>query len=346
MQQRNRSPNEDVLLLQRKPRLSVWQSLAFRGLLVLAMLGIALLGHWLDRGGLRDTVDGQVSFVDILYFTTVTITTVGYGDIVPVTDRARMFDTFVVTPIRVFVWLIFLGTAYTFVLRHSWERMKSKMAFAGLRGHNIVCGFGHGGEAAVRELIRQGTDPSSILVIDPNQQRIDLATELGATGLVGDATLRPTLEAAAVTRCAAILVSPGRDDTAALIVLSARQVNPEVPISVSVRAVDNEELLHQAGATIVINPVTFGGHLLARGASNRDAVAYLQDLVSANGHVFLRERVASASEIGKPLHTLDHMVGLRILRGGTIIDAVDDHDVVVVANDRLLEIVSADRVGR
>lgn len=55
-------------------------------------MGVALAGHWLDRDGLRDNSDGKVSFVDVLYFTPVTITTVGYGDIVPVTRR-RGFST-------------------------------------------------------------------------------------------------------------------------------------------------------------------------------------------------------------------------------------------------------------
>ena len=339
MKHSDRRDGGQVLLLQQKPRLSVWQSLGVRALLVVAMLGVALLGHWLDRTGLRDTVDGHVSFVDILYFTTVTITTVGYGDIVPVTEQARMFDTFVVTPIRVFVWFIFLGTAYTFVLRHSWERMKSKMAFAHLKGHHIVCGFGNGGEAAVRELIRQGTEPGSVLVIDPDQRRIDLATELGTTGLVADATLRTTLEAAAASRCTAILVSPGRDDTAALIVLSARQINCHVPISVSVRAVNNEELLHQAGATTVINPVTFGGHLLARAASHRTAVEYLQDLVSAEGRVVIEERIAGPEDIGKALGTLRTGRAVRLVRADHIIDASLECDAVIAEGDRLVEIV-------
>lgn len=48
----------------------------------------------------------------------ITVTTVGYGDIVPVTTQARMFDTFVVTPVRLFVWIIFLGTAYDFLLKN------------------------------------------------------------------------------------------------------------------------------------------------------------------------------------------------------------------------------------
>src|SRR3546814_4159280 len=86
---------------------------------LLALIGTAIAIHWFDRGGLVDQVDGHISFGDVLYFTMITITTVGYGDIVPVTPRARMFDTIAVTPIRLFVWLIFLGTAYDFIDRKS-----------------------------------------------------------------------------------------------------------------------------------------------------------------------------------------------------------------------------------
>jgi voltage-gated potassium channel len=97
------------LRFQRRARLTGWQSLGLRALLVLALFAIALGGHWIDREGLVDNSDGHISFTDVLYFTTITVATVGYGDIVPVTTSARMFDTFVVTPVRLFVYLIFLG---------------------------------------------------------------------------------------------------------------------------------------------------------------------------------------------------------------------------------------------
>ena len=86
----------------------------------------------------------------------ITVTTVGYGDIVPVTDRARMFDTFLVTPIRIFVWLIFLGTAYQFLLRNVWEAWVMSRIQDRLHDHVVVAGFGTSGEETVRELIRRG----------------------------------------------------------------------------------------------------------------------------------------------------------------------------------------------
>ena len=75
--------------------------------LILGLIGLVLLIFWLDRDGIKDTHDGHMSFSDVAYFTAVTITTVGYGDIVPTSDRARMVDTIFVTPLRLIIWFIF-----------------------------------------------------------------------------------------------------------------------------------------------------------------------------------------------------------------------------------------------
>jgi hypothetical protein len=101
--------HDKFLRLHRSARTSPWVSLGWRLLLALALIGLALAVHWFDRDGLKDNVDGTISFIDVLYFTMITVTTVGYGDIVPVTEQARLFDTFLLTPIRLFVWLLFSG---------------------------------------------------------------------------------------------------------------------------------------------------------------------------------------------------------------------------------------------
>src|SRR3546814_9167614 len=90
------------------------------------------------RDSLYDGVDGEISFIDILYFTTVTITTVGYGDIVPVTPTTRLFEAIIVTPIRIFVWLIFLGTAYHFVIRNTYDRWRMARIQKTLQNHIVV----------------------------------------------------------------------------------------------------------------------------------------------------------------------------------------------------------------
>ena len=184
------------LHLRRRSALPDWASLALRVMLALTLISIALGGHWIDREGLRDNIDGTITFADVLYFTMITVTTVGYGDIVPVTQSARMFDTFVVTPIRLFVWLIFLGTAYDFLLRRTWQRWRMRVIQRQLSGHVIIAGYGTSGTEALRELIRRDVDPTGIVVIDPSERALEHAEECGAVVLEADATRNTSLAAA------------------------------------------------------------------------------------------------------------------------------------------------------
>ena len=86
----------------------------------------------------------------------ISITTTGYGDVVPVADHTRMFDALVVTPIRIFFVLIFIGTAYTFVFRRTWDKWQMARLQRTLSNHIVVAGFGTSGSEAVDELIARG----------------------------------------------------------------------------------------------------------------------------------------------------------------------------------------------
>lgn len=330
---------DDRLRLHRRAGIPVWVALLWRAVLVLVLIGIALAVHWFDRDGLRDNVDGQISFVDVLYFTMITVTTVGYGDIIPVTPQARLFDTFVLTPIRLFVWLIFLGTAYDFLLRRIWEKWRMGLIQDRLRDHVVVAGFGRSGAGAVKELIRRGADPACIVAIDLHESELAEAEELGVAILAADATRDATLEAVKADRARAIIVAAGRDDTSILIVLTARRLAPHVPISVSIRSSDNEPLAHQAGADTVINPTSFAGLLLA-GSTHGPAIAdYLADLAAADGRVALREREVAPEEVGRPLSSLSTGKGLRIQRGDRIFGFWDDDAQRLAPGDRIVEVV-------
>ena len=332
--------NPDPLLnLRRRSQTPVWLSLFWRVLLALSLIGVALAVHWFDRDGLRDNVDASISFADVLYFTMITVTTVGYGDIVPVTQQARLFDTFVVTPIRLFVWLIFLGTAYEFLLKHVWERWRMRVIQRNLQGHVVVAGYGTSGGEAVNELIRRGTDASSIVVIDGRADALEVAAACGTTVLEGDATRNVTLEAVQISRARAIIVSAGRDDTSILIVLTARGLAPETPISVIIRAEDNEPLARQAGANTVINPASFAGLLLAGSTHGPHIADYMADLAASSGRVALNERPVLPGEIGKPLAALSTGLGVRIYRGGHCYGFWEIEAAHLQAGDLVVEIV-------
>lgn len=330
---------ETLLDLRRKSGTPRWASLALRVLLAFGLISIALVVHWFDRDGLRDNIDGAISFTDVLYFTMITVTTVGYGDIVPVTDQARMFDTFVVTPIRLFVWLIFLGTAYDFVFKRVWQGYRMRMIQAKLSGHYVVIGYGASGTEAVAELLRNGADAGQIVVIDRDADALADAEAIGCAVLSADATRDATLTAVKVERAKAIMIAPGRDDTGILMVLTARKLAPGVPISVVIKADDNEGLARQAGADTVINPTSFAGLLLAGSTHGPHIADYLSDLAAAHGRVALRERAVAEDEIGKPLSAITSGLGVRIYRDGECICFSDGTAAVLAPGDTLLEIV-------
>jgi voltage-gated potassium channel len=329
--------------LHRKSAIPPAFSLLLRVAAALGLIGIALAVHWFDRGGLKDNVDGHISFVDVMYFTMITVTTVGFGDIVPVTPRARMFDTFVVTPIRLFVWLIFLGTAYDFLLKRTWERWRMSVIQKRLSGHVILCGHGISGSAALQELLARGTPAREIVVIDPRMEAMAEAEACGATVMQGDATRDTTLEAVRIAQARSIIVAAGRDDTSILIVLTARRLSPDVPISVVVRNSDNEPLAHQAGANTVINPANLAGLLLAGSTHGEHIAEYLADLAAVDGRVALHERPVDADEIGRPLADLGTGLGLRIYRGHHVFGFWEVAAAKLQAGDKIVEIVPSTR---
>ncbi|MDC0887281.1 potassium channel family protein [Altererythrobacter sp.] len=320
--------------LRRAVRIPVWGDLGIRIGLALFLISIVIMIHWWDRGGLVDNLDGEVSFLDVVYFTMISITTTGFGDIAPISDRARLVEAVIVTPIRFAVFFIFVGTAYNFIIKRSWEKFRMARIQEQLSDHIVVLGFG---SEAVDELIERGTDPRSIVVVDPGEERLKEAEKLGCNVMVADATRDDTLKAVRISQAQNVLVSAGRDDTSILIVLTVRHLAPDVPISVVVRADDNEFLAKQAGANNVINPVRFTGLLLAGSAKGAHIADYMADLASVTGKVQLVERTISAEEIGKPLsESCGRGIGLRIYRNGEPhgyweeeCDALEEGDVVV-----------------
>ncbi len=303
--------------LRRAVKIPVWGDLGIRLGLALFLIFIVIMVHWWDREGLVDNLDGEISFLDVVYFTMISITTTGFGDIAPISDRARLVEAVIVTPIRFAVFFIFVGTAYDFIIKRTWEKFRMARIQEQLTNHVVVLGYGISGSEAVEELIERGTDPSDIVVVDPSEQRLTEAESLGCNVMAADATRDLTLEAVRIREARSVLVSAGRDDTSILIVLTVRHMAPFIPISVVVRADDNETLARQAGANNVINPVRFTGLLLAGSAKGAHIADYLADLASVTGRVQLVERRVTEEECGRSISELTTGgKGLRVYRKG------------------------------
>ena len=139
--QRGRHPVQKKLKpLRRAVRIPVWGDLSIRLGAALFLIFVVVMIHWWDRDGLVDNVDGHVSFLDVVYFTMISITTTGFGDIAPVSDTARFKEAVIVTPIRFAVFFIFVGTAYNFIIKRSWEKWRMARIQEKLTDHVVVLG--------------------------------------------------------------------------------------------------------------------------------------------------------------------------------------------------------------
>lgn len=291
---------------------------------IAALLFVLVFGLlWWDRDGLRDQFDGDISFSDVVYFTMITVTTVGYGDIIPVSTRARLIDALIVTPIRFGIWFLFLGTAYQLILRQYMEGYRMAKLQATLDRHIIICGFGHTGMSTTKELMARGVQAEQIVVIDAQEERVRLAGSLGVAAFQADATQETVLRDAMIDKAKAVIIASGRDDSSALMLLTARHLNPAVRIILSAKEEENVKLFKQGGADAIISPATFGGYIIAAAVDHGHMVHYLDDLLTAGGQVSLVERSVRPDEIGKTPVDLKPDVLLRLYRGATNVSLLD-----------------------
>lgn len=324
----NRSPLEIV---------AIRLVLVLTFIIILAFI-IWFLENYVDPGGMLDQNDptGVYSFIDSIYFTMVTVMTVGYGDIVPVSPMARMLDAFLMTPGRIFVWMIFFGTAYQFVYEQYREEREMKKLQKKLNNHIIICGYGMTGQAVVDELLNKKYEREQLVVIDNNEEFIRYAAENNITAIFGSASKENILKKAAIEKAKNIIITTGRDDTNVLISLTAKNLNPEITIISRVNEIENKKLLRQSGADHIITPSITGGRLMVLAIKNRLSAKLLDDLLTSRYGVDVNEREVTAEEIGKKPKNIQKIVVIEVTRGVTIYPASELDNVTLEKGDWLV----------
>ena len=298
------------------------------------LLTVAIV--YLDRDGYRDNNGDGVDLLDAFYYTTVTLSTTGYGDIAPFTDSARLVNLLVITPLRILFLIILIGTTLEALTTRTREEFRIRRWRSRVRQHVIVCGYGTKGRSAIRSLQANGTPLEQIVIVDPEPRAIDEANSLGLNGIVGDASRTDVLRRASIERARAVIVAANRDDASVLITLTVRQLNPSVPITTSVREEENAQLLRQSGADTVITTSATSGRLLGLSTDAPRVVATVEDLVTGGQGLDLQQRRVSAGEVGLGPRQLRDIV-LSVTRGGRtlrfddpLIGTLEPEDVLVV----------------
>jgi voltage-gated potassium channel len=311
------------------------RSLARRVAVAIGLIVLVALIAYADRDGYRDVDDSPVTLLDAFYYSTVSVTTTGYGDITPVSDRARLISTLVVTPARVLFLIILVGTTLEVLAGHARNAVRERHWRRSLREHTIICGFGVKGVAAVDTLLAHGVAPSGIVVIDPRESAVEDARRRGLAGIVGDASASATLEAAEVAAAAAVVVAANTDATAVLITLTARELNRRATIVAAVRDAENAHLAEQGGADSVVVSSGAAGRLLGQAVRSPRIVRVLEDLLNVGEGLDVIERDVTPDEVG-PLANLP--------ASDPVIAVVRDGEVLRFDDPRAAELRPGDRV--
>lgn len=316
----------------RPPVLSLLRRLAF----AVGLLLLVALTTWIGRDGYVDDVDGTISFLDGVYYASVTVTTTGYGDITPVTPTARLATTLIVTPVRVTFLLLLVGTTVELLTERWREEHRRQRWRQRVRDHYVICGYGVKGRSAARALSEDGVDPERIVVVESSQTPANEANIAGYTVVVGDATRTTVLSEAKVERARAVIVAANRDDSAVLITLTARELAPEATIVAAVREAENAHLLSQSGADAAITSSEASGRLLGLTSRNPRVGAVVTDLLHTSEGLSLSEREVTEEEVGRPLANVTDQIPVAVMRDGRLLryDAPELEE--LRAGDRLI----------
>jgi len=206
------------------------------------------------------------SFFDAFYMSSITITTVGYREVQPMSRQGEMFT----------IGLLFFGVGAAFYiltslvaaiiegdLRQLFGARRMRMTIQHISDHFIVCGYGRVGEEIAREMV---TRKVPFIVVDTNEPRLQHARDAGLLVVLGDATSESVLSAAGVERCRALIAASDSDAANTYITLTAKGMRPETFVVARVGSPAVESKLRQAGADRVISPYLIGGRRMALAA--------------------------------------------------------------------------------
>lgn len=313
------------------------KTLLLRMGLAVGLLVFVTLVAYLGRDGYRDSNETPVGLLDALYYATVSITTTGYGDVIPVTDGARLATTLLVTPARIVFLIILVGTTVEVLAQRTRDAVREQVWRRALHDHTIVIGYGTKGRAAVETLIARGTDKEQIVVIDTDAAAAEDAARDGVTSIHGSAERTSVLEAAGIAEAKSVIVAPDRDDSAVLMTLTVRELDPEAKIVAAAREAENVHLLRQSGADSVILTSGAAGRLLGQAVHSPQTVEMLEDLLTVGSGLDLEERDVAPEEDGRPVAEVAPGVPvLGIVRDGELMRFDDERTATVRAGDRVI----------
>ncbi len=231
------------------------------------------------------------SFIDALYMTIITITTVGYAEVHPLTSTGRIFSIFlIVGGVSGAVYTLSVVATYIIEghLSTTLGRRRMERAVAKLKRHFILCGYGRVGQEIARIFSEEGV---AFVIIDKDQESITIAEKNGHLYVSGDATDDEVLKEAGIERARGLVAALGNDADSVYITLSARGLRPDLFIEARASSSMAETKLKKAGADRIISPYSLGARRMAQLALRPTVVDFIDTVTYHRGRELQMENI-------------------------------------------------------
>ncbi|HUV75970.1 MAG TPA: potassium channel protein [Dehalococcoidales bacterium] len=294
---------------------------------LIAIVAFGVIGYMVIEGW---------AFLDALYMTVITITTVGYTEVHPLTSGGRIFSIFLIVGGVGGALYIITGIVRYVVegnIGTIWERRRMKNKIANLKGHFILCGLGRVGEEIARTF---EAEKVPFVIIENRPECLARLEQTDYIYLQGDATRDEVLKNAGIERARGLVAAVGSDTDNTYITLSARGLCPK--LFIEARAVNKEAVkkLERAGANRIILPQAIGGRRMAMLALRPAVIDFIDTVIYSHGREMQLENV----DIGEK----SRLAGLtikaaRVKTGITILAVRKKKDDTLITNPSEEEII-------
>lgn len=266
-------------------------------LLLLGVIGGGTIGYVL--------IEGWSAF-DALYMTVTTVSSVGYGEVHPLSRAGRAFTlVLIVAGLGTVLYGLSAITAFWVEgdLSHLWEKRKMERRIAARRDHIIVCGAGETGRHIALELMRTG-EPFVLVEVDATKESGLRKLGSDIAYLIGDATESEVLREAGVDRARGLICAMPSDKDNLFTILTARELNPRLRIVSRIMGEDSRSRLLKAGADAVVSNKSIGALRLASEMVRPHVVGVLDAMLRATDAVRVQEIQVDSTVVGQALSRL------------------------------------------
>ncbi len=260
----------------------------------------------------------NISFIDALYMTIITISTVGYREVTDLNEGAKVFTIILIlTSVSMIGFL--LSEVFKFFsegnINEAWRKNKMQKEIANLNQHIVICGAGETGIHVIKQMIRKDIN---FIVIENDEEQIEQLKELDAKYIFGDATKEEILEEARVEQAKGLITCLAKDADNVFVVLTARGLNKQLKIIARYHDKNSDKKLRRAGANHAVSPDEIGGKKMASIMINPQAQFFVDNIIDTKNQSFNMEEVKvneNSELIGKMLKDakISEKAGLIIL---------------------------------